>query len=120
MSSLTSLHSELLLLDEPTTGLDSFTAHSLVKSLADLAHRKHKIILLSIHQPRSELFPIFDQVGLLSKGEMVYYGPREKMLQYFSLLGHACPTYSNPLDFYSEYGMATITTAHKKHTHSQQ
>ena len=93
----------MLLLDEPTTGLDSFTAHSLIKSLAELAHNKHKIILLSIHQPRSELFPIFDQVGLLSQGEMVYLGPRSEMVDYFSQLSYPCPVHANPLDFYGMY-----------------
>ena len=95
------MFTELLLLDEPTTGLDSFTARRLVQSLADLAHSKKKMILVSIHQPRSELFPMFDQVGLLSQGEMVYFGPQQDMVSYFTALGHPCPTYANPLDHYS-------------------
>lgn len=53
---------EILLLDEPTSGLDSFTARNLISCLADLAHNSGKIVLLTIHQPRSEIFRMFDQV----------------------------------------------------------
>lgn len=53
---------EILLLDEPTSGLDSFTARSLISSLVDLAHNSGKLVLLTIHQPRSEIFKMFDQV----------------------------------------------------------
>ena len=94
---------DLLLLDEPTTGLDSYTSHYLIRTLANLAHTENKIILLSIHQPRSDIFNVLDTVGILCGGEMVYYGPREELVPYFTKIGHPCPTFSNPLDFYSEY-----------------
>jgi ATP-binding cassette subfamily G (WHITE) protein 5 (sterolin 1) len=96
------LAAELLLLDEPTTGLDSFTARHLIRSLADLAHSRKKMIVVSIHQPRSELFPMFDQVGLLSQGEMVYFGPQQEMVSYFTGLGHPCPSHANPFDYYGK------------------
>lgn len=91
---------KILLLDEPTSGLDSFTARSLISSLADLAHNSRKIVLLTIHQPRSEIFKMFDQVALLSRGQMIYFGPADKMVPYFGDLGYPCPTYTNPSDFF--------------------
>lgn len=91
---------KILLLDEPTSGLDSFTARSLISSLADLAHNSGKIILLTIHQPRTDIFKMFDQVALLSGGQMIYFGTATKMVPYFSNLGHQCPTYTNPTDFF--------------------
>lgn len=42
----------VLCLDEPTTGLDAFTAYQLLETLGRLAKRGRTIIL-SIHQPRS-------------------------------------------------------------------
>lgn len=45
----------VLILDEPTTGLDSFTAFALLETLQNLARRGRSIIL-SIHQPRSDAF----------------------------------------------------------------
>lgn len=48
---------EVILLDEPTTGLDSMTANQIVVLLAELA-RRNRIVVVTIHQPRSELFRV--------------------------------------------------------------
>lgn len=47
----------VILLDEPTTGLDSMTANQIVMLLAQLA-RRNRIVIVTIHQPRSELFTV--------------------------------------------------------------
>lgn len=47
----------VILLDEPTTGLDSMTANQIVGLLAELA-RRNRIVIVTIHQPRSELFRV--------------------------------------------------------------
>lgn len=47
----------VLVLDEPTTGLDAFTAYALLETLSNLA-RRGRTVILSIHQPRSDAFPI--------------------------------------------------------------
>ncbi|XP_074662481.1 ATP-binding cassette sub-family G member 5-like [Tubulanus polymorphus] len=90
---------KIVLLDEPTSGLDSFTAHHLVESLASLA-RKNKIVLLTIHQPRSDIFKLFDNITILSLGNLVYFGPASEMVSYFSYIGHPCPMTANPLDHF--------------------
>lgn len=94
---------EVILLDEPTSGLDTFTARYLMSSLADLAHNQGKIILLTIHQPRSDIFRMFDQVGIMAYGKLVYFGGSEDMMEYFGKLGYPCPTYSNPTDHYGRF-----------------
>lgn len=91
---------KVILLDEPTSGLDTFTARYLMSSLADLAHNQGKIVLLTIHQPRSDIFRMFNQVGIMAYGKLVYFGGSEQMLEYFDKLGYPCPTYSNPTDHY--------------------
>ncbi len=90
---------EILLLDEPTTGLDSCTTRNLVSNLSDIAY-KGKIVILTIHQPRSDIFKMFDKIGILSMGEIVYFGKADQMVPYFGSLGFPCPTYANPLDHY--------------------
>ncbi|XP_076095553.1 ATP-binding cassette sub-family G member 5-like [Mytilus galloprovincialis] len=90
---------KILLLDEPTTGLDSCTTRHLVSSLSDIAHNG-KIVIMTIHQPRSDVFKLFDNIGLLSMGEIVYFGKANQMVEYFGELGYPCPTYANPLDHY--------------------
>jgi len=55
----------LLLLDEPTTGLDSTNAARVVDILARLA-REGVTVLMSIHQPRPDIFRLMDRAMLLS------------------------------------------------------
>ena len=43
--------SDILLLDEPTTGLDSFNAYNLIETLSRLS-RKNIVVIATIHQPR--------------------------------------------------------------------
>ncbi|NIG58783.1 ATP-binding cassette sub-family G member [Pontoporia blainvillei] len=89
----------ILILDEPTSGLDSFTAHNLVKTLSRLA-KGNRLVLLSIHQPRSDIFRLFDLVLLMTSGTTIYLGAAQHMVQYFTAAGHPCPRYSNPADYY--------------------
>ncbi|XP_039743215.1 ATP-binding cassette sub-family G member 8 [Pteropus medius] len=89
----------ILILDEPTSGLDSFTAHNLVKTLSRLA-KGNRLVLISLHQPRSDIFRLFDLVLLMASGTTIYLGAAQHMVQYFTAVGHPCPRYSNPADFY--------------------
>jgi ABC-type multidrug transport system ATPase subunit len=43
---------------------------------------------------------MFDKIGILSMGEIVYFGKADQMVPYFGSLGFPCPTYANPLDHY--------------------
>ncbi|KAM0786926.1 hypothetical protein ACM66B_002348 [Microbotryomycetes sp. NB124-2] len=88
----------VLVADEPTTGLDAFTAFALIETLSKLA-KKGRAVILSIHQPRSDAFPLFDRVCLLSRGNVVYSGQARHMLPHFALLGYEPNQYTNPLDF---------------------
>ncbi|CAI5757251.1 unnamed protein product [Candida verbasci] len=64
----------VLFLDEPTTGLDSTISLQLVNLLKKLTTIGITIIL-SIHQPRSEISELFDKICVLAKGgRMIYYG----------------------------------------------
>lgn len=87
----------VLSLDEPTTGLDSFTARHLVSTLVNLA-RRGRTVVMSIHQPRSDIFKMFDGIILLSRGNVVYSGPTLDVVKYFEDLGYPCPPMVNPGD----------------------
>lgn len=89
----------ILLLDEPTSGLDAFTANSIMDVLQGLA-AEGRTVILTIHQPRSDLFRQFGNILLLARGgSPVYAGKGELMLPYFSTLGYECPRTTNPADF---------------------
>lgn len=86
-------------LDEPTSGLDAFTASSIIKVLEGLA-QEGRTVIATIHQSRSDLFPHFGTVLLLTKGGQVAYSGRgSNMLEYFASHGHVCPSTTNPADF---------------------
>ncbi|KAL8862693.1 MAG: hypothetical protein Q9178_001191 [Gyalolechia marmorata] len=88
----------ILFLDEVTTGLDAASAFQLIKTLKLLAN-KGRTIIVTIHQPRSEIWGLFDRLVLLSGGTSVYSGPVEKSVPYFESLGFALPPFVNPAEF---------------------
>ncbi|TRZ18134.1 hypothetical protein HGM15179_008986 [Zosterops borbonicus] len=103
---------KVMLLDEPTTGLDCLTANQLVLLLSKLAHRD-RIVILTIHQPRSELFKLFDKIAIMSFGEMVFCGNPMEMITFFGDCGYSCPEQSNPFDFYVD--LTSVDTRSKEH-----
>ncbi|GME93454.1 unnamed protein product [[Candida] boidinii] len=88
----------VLFLDEPTTGLDAFNAFQLCLTLKKLA-AKGKTFIISIHQPRSDIFKLFDQVLILSKGKLCYGDSGSEIINYFNNLGYFVPDMTNPADF---------------------
>ncbi|PXF41838.1 ABC transporter G family member 22 [Gracilariopsis chorda] len=89
----------LLFLDEPTTGLDSFNALNVMTALRQLA-LNGRTIISTIHQPRSSIFALFDQLCLLSEGRVMYFGPAKDAVTYFSALNFRSPSQFNPADFF--------------------
>nr|XP_039271190.1 ABC transporter G family member 9-like [Styela clava] len=90
----------VLLLDEPTSGLDSATAYGLIMTLKQYAVKTNKTVLMTVHQPSSQMFFLFDTILLLTEGKIAYYGSPNDVLDHFAELGHSCdiPHY-NPADF---------------------
>ncbi|KAL2343992.1 hypothetical protein Fmac_005277 [Flemingia macrophylla] len=88
----------LLLVDEPTSGLDSTTARRIVVTLCDLA-RNGRTVIMTIHQPSSKLFYMFQKILLLSDGRSLYFGKGENAMSYFSSIGYAPSVAMNPTDF---------------------
>lgn len=88
----------ILLLDEPTSGLDSTSALTVVKLLRSLADDGHAI-LSTIHQPSSVMFGLFDNIILLSEGEVAYFGPTSAVARYFESIGFPFPPNHNPADY---------------------
>ncbi|KAL8961415.1 MAG: hypothetical protein Q9193_002020 [Seirophora villosa] len=88
----------VLFLDEVTTGLDALSAFQLVRTLKDLA-AKGRTIIVTIHQPRSEIWNLFDRLVLLSEGNLIYSGLASESILHFHRLGHTLPEYMNPAEF---------------------
>ena len=81
-----------LFLDEPTSGLDASSALLVMMSLRQLVEKEGVTICSVIHQPRKFIFDLFHSVLLLGVGgRMVYHGPVDDALTYFSALGYQLP-----------------------------
>jgi len=76
----------IMFLDEPTTGLDSTNAAKVVDILSGLG-AMGTTVLLSIHQPRPDIFRLLDRVLVLSgDGNVVYSGPSALASAHFGSL----------------------------------
>ena len=64
----------VLLMDEVTSGLDSYTAHKLVTMLKKIARDHNRIMITAIHQPSQAIFNKMDRLLLLAGGRAVFSG----------------------------------------------
>jgi hypothetical protein len=53
---------------------------------------------LIVHQPRSEIWGLFDNIILLSRGSPTYAGSAKDCLPYFAKLGYELPPFTNPAE----------------------
>ncbi|GMI89171.1 pleiotropic drug resistance 12, ATP-binding cassette G40, PLEIOTROPIC DRUG RESISTANCE 12 [Hibiscus trionum] len=91
-----------LFMDEISTGLDTSTTFQIVNSLRQSIHILNGTALFSLLQPAPETYELFDDVILLSDGQIVYQGPRENVLDFFEFMGFKCPERKGVADFLQE------------------
>src|SRR5438270_2483475 len=92
--------SDVYLFDEPTSGLSSKDSEHVIEIIRSMAH--NKIVIVTIHQPSSKIFQMFQKVILLDKGgRLVFFGTPSDALRYFAEAEHqhqfgaelgACPS----------------------------
>ena len=68
-----------LFMDEISTGLDSATTFLITKCLSNFCHILEGTLLVALLQPPPETYNLFDDVMLLSQGQVVFHGPREEV-----------------------------------------
>ncbi|KAE7997399.1 hypothetical protein FH972_002039 [Carpinus fangiana] len=94
--------SKVLLMDEISTGLDSSTTFQIVNSIKQYVHILNGTVVISLLQPAPETYNLFDDIILLSDGQIVYQGPREQVLDFFGFMGFKCPERKGVADFLQE------------------
>ncbi|RWS03729.1 ABC protein: subfamily ABCG-like protein [Dinothrombium tinctorium] len=93
----------LLLIDELTSGLDSSTAFKCIEVMqsfirsGDMSQRP--MIIMTIHQPSTDIFNLFDKIYVLANGFCLYEGTPMQLVDYLSSFQLFCPTYFNPAEF---------------------
>ncbi|KAJ2489355.1 (ABC) transporter, partial [Coemansia sp. RSA 2050] len=102
----------IIFLDEPTSGLDAYNAYVVMDTLSQLARRYGRTIICTIHQPRTDIFSMFDQLIVLAAGQMCYSGPAAKIAGYLESIGHPVPNGYNIADFTIDLvQLATVSSA---------
>ncbi|KAM0897411.1 hypothetical protein ACQ4PT_022583 [Festuca glaucescens] len=91
-----------LFMDEISNGLDSSTTFQIVNSLRQSVHILGGTAVISLLQPAPETYNLFDDIILLSDGQIVYQGPREDVLEFFESVGFKCPERKGVADFLQE------------------
>lgn len=84
-------------------GLDAYNAFNVVDSLVSLARNYNRTVVFTIHQPRSNIVALFDQLLLMARGKMVYSGDISRCHEYLATVDKSCPPGFNLADFLSEF-----------------
>ncbi|KOM25783.1 hypothetical protein LR48_Vigan187s002300 [Vigna angularis] len=93
---------KVLFMDAISTGLDSSTTFQIVNSIQQSIHILNGTALVSLLQPAPETYELFDDIILLTDGQIVYQGPRENVLEFFESMGFKCPERKGVADFLQE------------------
>lgn len=101
---------EVLFLDEPTSGLDAAASSNVMKYIRELAASMNIVVVLTIHQPSSNIYMNFDRVMILSQGRTAFFGSPKGSVDYFAEIGHTCPEYSNPAEHLLDVVNAEFTS----------
>lgn len=88
----------ILYLDKPTARMDAAEAYQLMYILQKLA-QQGRTVVVTVHQLGTDMFNLFDDVILLSKGRIAYAGPTSNLVSFFARHGHHCPQFMNPPDY---------------------
>ncbi|KAL5771311.1 hypothetical protein ACOSP7_015465 [Xanthoceras sorbifolium] len=92
----------VLFMDEISNGLDSSTTYQIIKYLKHSTRALDGTTVISLLQPAPEAYELFDDVMLLCEGQIVYQGPRDSVLDFFTSIGFSCPKRKNVADFLQE------------------
>ena len=76
---------DILILDEPTSNMDYLTENIIKQRLADVLAKK--TLIVNMH--RGSLLTLVDTLLVLSKGEMMLYGPRDSVINHIRKSGGA-------------------------------
>lgn len=93
---------QALFMDEISTGLDSSTTFHIVNAIRQAIHILGGTAVISLLQPAPETYELFDDIILLSDGQIVYQGPTANVLEFFEWIGFKCPKRKGVADFLQE------------------
>ncbi len=82
-------------LSTPAAGADPKAAASAATTDGD-----GRIIIMTLHQPSSDIWEMIDHLVILAQGYIVYNGPAVDAMDFFVSIGFKRPAHVNPADFF--------------------
>jgi len=77
---------DLILMDEPTSGLSSLDSEKIIKELKEIT-LQNKSVIINIHQPSTSMYKQFDQVIVFNEdGHNIYTNKSLEVLKIFKLV----------------------------------
>jgi ABC-type multidrug transport system ATPase subunit len=67
-------------MDAISNGLDSATTYDIIRATREVCTAIDVTLCLSLLQPPPEVFDLFDEVILMSEGEIIYHGKRSLLV----------------------------------------
>lgn len=106
----------VLFMDEPTSGLDARAAAIVMRSVKAVAQKGSRTVMVTIHQPTTDIFLHFDQLLLLQLGGRVtYFGLQSELVAYLEAAPGVEPIRkgSNPATWMLEVTGGSMATTYK-------
>ncbi|KAH9259193.1 hypothetical protein BASA81_002813 [Batrachochytrium salamandrivorans] len=94
--------SQVLCLDEISTGLDSAATFDICQYLRHVAHLMDTCVVVALLQPAPEVMDLFDDILVIAEGQIIFHGERHACLPYFESLGFHRPDSKDIADFIQE------------------
>ena len=85
--------------DEISTGLDAASTYDMIQVLLHYGRSRKQTRIISLLQPSPETVSLFDEVIVLSEGQIIYAGPIEQVEDYFAEIGFVSPEFCDVGDF---------------------
>jgi len=93
-------NARLLILDEPTTGLDAAVARDIMVVLRQWCQIAGATVISCLLQPTPECYALYDNLILMREGVIVYQGPRDDVYQFlWDYHGIECDPEQDVADF---------------------
>ncbi|KAL7533980.1 hypothetical protein ACHAWF_004684 [Thalassiosira exigua] len=91
---------DTLFCENPVAGLDSETSLHVMEFLKGYISNSNRRVILTLNKPSLFVWNLIDNIVLLSKGRVVYEGPRSNMESFFAFHKLPTPKRFSPLEHY--------------------
>ncbi|CAI0552006.1 unnamed protein product [Linum tenue] len=89
----------VMLYDQPISGSDLAATYRLVDTIRTVSRIQQSSAVMALTQLSQDVFDLFDRVLLLREGQVLFQGPRQDAIPYFTKLGYAKPSHVDCYEF---------------------